>query len=277
MAQSGGGVMDPETLALANSYTNQRFRRRWKGPYGQVLISGHRGNMQVAPENTLSAIHYCFLYGVPGVELDLSTTADGEIVLMHDSSLDRTTNGTGNVSQATLEYIKTLDAGSWYHPDFEGEPVPTWPEVLQTCRNRFHRVYAELKAVQNTSKLYEETLDADMLDVVCFHGFLSKISDLRAIRALDRDAQISLISTGADWDTAVGYAVELQAIVIDVEWSWLKNNVSRIAEAHSLGIRVDVWGIKDTTQFCQAAASGVDGMQVDNPVDAQFLARRGWV
>ena len=102
----------------------------------RTLIIGHKGNSGIAPENTLVAIAEAFNVGADVVEVDVHLTADGVPVLMHDSTVDRTTNGTGILSQMTLEQIKALDAGSWKGPAYAGERVPTLAEAIQQVSGR---------------------------------------------------------------------------------------------------------------------------------------------
>ena len=96
----------------------------------QPLIVGHRGLLRHAPENTLANFRACLELRI-GFEFDVERTKDGHLVCIHDSTVDRTTNGTGKVSELTLAEIKELDAGSWFDPKFTGEQVPTVEEVLQ--------------------------------------------------------------------------------------------------------------------------------------------------
>jgi glycerophosphoryl diester phosphodiesterase len=86
------------------------------------------------PENTLAAFRHSVSAGFPVIEVDLRATADGHIVIMHDETVDRTTDGTGKVGRMTLDEIRSLDAGSHAGPQFAGEPVPTYPETLQALR-----------------------------------------------------------------------------------------------------------------------------------------------
>lgn len=103
-------------------------------PKAQVVIVAHRGMAAGYPENTLAAFRHSVAAGFPVIEVDLRTTADGDIVIMHDETVDRTTSGTGEVGQMTLAEIKSLDAASHAGPQFAGEPVPTYPETLHGLR-----------------------------------------------------------------------------------------------------------------------------------------------
>ena len=94
-----------------------------------VQIIAHRGFSAKAPENTLAAFQAAADLGV-GFELDVTLSATGEVIVIHDDSVDRTTDGEGAVNQLSLDYIKSLDAGSWFDDTFAGEKIPTLQEVL---------------------------------------------------------------------------------------------------------------------------------------------------
>jgi glycerophosphoryl diester phosphodiesterase len=100
-------------------------------PSAEVVIVAHRGMAAGYPENTLAAFRHSVSAGFPAIEVDLRTTADGHIVIMHDETVDRTTDGTGEVRRMTLAEIRSLDAGRHAGPRFAGERVPTYPEALQ--------------------------------------------------------------------------------------------------------------------------------------------------
>jgi glycerophosphoryl diester phosphodiesterase len=95
-----------------------------------LRIGGHRGDPESAPENTLAAFDAAVALGVDYVENDVQRTADGVLVLLHDDDLDRTTDGSGPVAQATAEEVLALDAGSWYAPGFSGERIMTVEEFF---------------------------------------------------------------------------------------------------------------------------------------------------
>ncbi|HEY9089295.1 MAG TPA: glycerophosphodiester phosphodiesterase family protein, partial [Anaerolineaceae bacterium] len=96
------------------------------------LVLAHRGASAFAPENTLAAFRRAVELGAHGVELDAKLSADGHIVVIHDQTVDRTTNGSGKVRQKTLAELRELDAGSKFRPAFAGETIPTLEEVLES-------------------------------------------------------------------------------------------------------------------------------------------------
>ena len=152
---------------------------------GFIHACGHRGHSIGAPENTLAALTATRAYGGSSAEIDVMLTADGEIVLMHDDFLDRTTNGSGLVSRATLAEIKALDGGSWFGAGFAGETVPTLAEAFAHAREIGLGLVVEVKEFQATDRLVdrlgaliEETGAADDAIFISFdHAFLKTLKD----------------------------------------------------------------------------------------------------
>jgi glycerophosphoryl diester phosphodiesterase len=97
------------------------------------LLIAHRGGAVEAPENTLAAFRYSLALGIRWFELDVQMSRDGALVVFHDETLDRTTNGDGPIGSLTLEDLRRLDAGSWFGSQYAGERIPTLREVLELC------------------------------------------------------------------------------------------------------------------------------------------------
>ncbi len=116
---------------------------RW--PYPRLLA--HRGGGTLAPENTLVACDIGFFHGYRAAEVDAVLSADEVAVLMHDASLDRTTNGRGPVDAKTAAELAVLDAGSWFHPDFARTRIPTLEQTLHHCLRRGIWLNVEIKPV----------------------------------------------------------------------------------------------------------------------------------
>src|SRR5258708_15038190 len=112
-------------------------------PYRRVLA--HRGGGAFAPENTIAAIRPGRERGFRGVEFDVTLCADGELVLIHDATLDRTTDGTGAVAERSWAELAGLDAGRWFSADFAGERIPRLTEAIGFCPSRQGWVNAEIK------------------------------------------------------------------------------------------------------------------------------------
>jgi len=109
---------------------------RVREPELPVVVIGHRGDSQNAPENTLAAFEAAIQAGAPSIELDLQRCASGELVVIHDEKVDRTTDGSGEVTKLSLGALRELSAGAWFSPDFADERIPTLDETLDLCRGR---------------------------------------------------------------------------------------------------------------------------------------------
>lgn len=111
-----------------------------------IPVAAHRGDSKLYPENTMPAFESALIKKVDMVEIDLHMTSDGELILMHDHSVERTTDGNGLVREKTLEQIKKLDAGSWKGAEFKGEKVPTFTEFLDLFKDNDQMLFnIELK------------------------------------------------------------------------------------------------------------------------------------
>jgi glycerophosphoryl diester phosphodiesterase len=109
------------------------LRRR---PGAPPKVVGHRGACDIAPENTMASFEQAWRDGADIVEMDVRLSADGYVVVFHDATVDRTTDGTGEVAALTLPQLKRLDAGSWFGPEFAGERIPTLREVGAWAKGR---------------------------------------------------------------------------------------------------------------------------------------------
>ena len=154
---------------------------------GSWVRIAHRGASGSAPENTLSAFRKALEIGVDAVELDLHGTKDGEIVAIHDATLDRTTNISGLVAEKTLATIKMADAGSWFHPDFGGdrtvacERVPTLAEALE-CLSGNAMALLEIKDPTIGEAVVRKVREMDALEwvvIISFHT--SVLQDVRGL------------------------------------------------------------------------------------------------
>ena len=158
----------------------------------KVRVAAHRGNSRWFPENTLPAFESAFKLPVDQMEIDLHMTKDGEIVMMHDHTVDRTTNGTGLVRDLTLKEIKQLDAGAWKGDEFIGTRVPTFIEFLEFIKDHPEMTYnVELKdypltdpewakvSADKSLALIEKYGIADRIWINCWSGELLEYIDAK--------------------------------------------------------------------------------------------------
>lgn len=111
-----------------------------------MKIYAHRGASGTHPENTLAAFEEAARLAIYGVELDVHLSKDGELVVIHDETIDRTSNGAGYVKDLTLAELRAYDYGSWFKDEFAGESIPTLAEVLEIYQHTTHHVNIELKS-----------------------------------------------------------------------------------------------------------------------------------
>jgi glycerophosphoryl diester phosphodiesterase len=134
------------------------------------IVIAHRGASSYAPENTFAAFDLAIRMGVHHIELDVEATSDGHIVVIHDDTVDRTTDGSGPVTNHTLAALQALDAGSWFGARFAGERIPVFDEVLDRYKGRVH-IHTEIKG--RAPYLSQRTADLvrqhDMVDQVTHH------------------------------------------------------------------------------------------------------------
>ena len=168
----------------------------------------HRGANSIAPENTLPALECALAAGFGYIEVDLHITSDGEIVVIHDNTLDRTTDGSGPVTQHSLAELRALDAGGWVDPFFAGIKVPTLGEVLDLLKRYDGRAYLEFKSAPPKPVL-DQVERAGLLDRVFFWSFnrdflveLRTLSPAARIMARRQD-YASLEDTIADFDANI--------------------------------------------------------------------------
>lgn len=131
----------------------------------KVSLVAHRGASDIAPENTLAAIRKALDSPADFIEIDIHQTKDGELVLMHDASLNRTTNGKGAIAEYSLAEIKKLDAGLWFDSTFQNERVPTLEEVLKLVKGR-KKLLIEIKKADDN---FYSGIEAKTLELIRQH------------------------------------------------------------------------------------------------------------
>ena len=218
----------------------------------------HRGANFLAPENTLPAASICISQGFDIVEIDVRTTADGEIVLMHDATVDRTTNGKGLVRELTLEQVRRLDAGSSYSKIYAETRVPTLDEFLEHCQGRCG-AYVEIKDA-DPDKVLEKVVTHTMLEDVFF--WCRKTEVLQRIRDLEPKAQ--LMATRWMYPSLVDAIAEYEANIVEYELG--RDDLTEIARCQALGVKVMVFSLThDLSKLQQIESLNADLVNLDRP------------
>src|SRR5574340_5259 len=161
------------------------------------LIYAHRGSSIHAPENTLSAFGKALEQGADGIELDAKLSADGQVVVIHDQTVDRTTSGQGRVNQLSLEQLRRFDAGSWMGPTFAGERIPTLAEVFELVGGKMVIMIELTNYLSPRDTLPKKVIELarkfKLESSVIMTSFLP--SNLMAVRYEWPDAPVGILST----------------------------------------------------------------------------------
>ncbi len=267
---------------------------RPKRPYvrhERPLFFAHRGGSLLAPENTLVAFEKGLSYGADALELDVHMTRDGEIVVFHDPTLDRTTDGSGPIAARTLEELRRLDAGYRFTPDggqtypFRGQGVtiPTLAEVF----TRFPETRINIEIKDSTpareQRVWELIQQHQAEDRVMVGSFAD--ASLRRFRALSGGRVATSAGAGEVRNfllAALSHTTRMlrpayDALQVPDTYGWIRV-VSRtsVEAAHRLGLDVHVWTIDDPAAMEQLLHLGVDGLMSDRPdILAGVLGRAG--
>ena len=237
--------------------------RDWPHP----LILAHRGASVDAPENTLAAFELALAQGAHGVELDVKLSADREVVVFHDATVERTTDGQGKVAQLSLAALRELDAGSFFSDEFRGEKIPTLAEVFEKMGKRTI-INVELTNYKTprdglADKVCKLVQHFGLQDRVHFSSFLS--SNLKRTRKLLPDTPRGLLALGGWiglWARSFGFNFgEYQALHPS-----LKDTTARqVARVHRLKRRIIVWTVNNGEDMRRLFNWGVDGIITDDP------------
>ena len=265
-------------LAIAVALRLRGERQSVAGPGWPVNLA-HRGASARAPENTLEAFQLAVESGAGGLELDVHLTRDGHVVVIHDPTLDRTTNTTGAVAEMTHDELGEPDAGHRFSPDGDALPnrglglrIPTLAEVLRT----FPGV-----AVNIDMKADRPGIEAAVLKVLREAGAEGRtlvVSSRRsAVRRFRRMAEGS-VSTGASrWETGVFFLLSnlrlerllrpaYDALQVPPSHRGIPLVTRRFVEAaHAAGVRVDAWTINEPAEMRRLLDLGVDVIMTDHP------------
>lgn len=232
-----------------------------------VKVWAHRGaggwDEQYAPENTMPAFEKAIEMGADGIELDVQFSKDGEIVICHDESIDRTSDGSGAVRAYTLKELKQFNFCS-VHPEFGLVEIPTLREVLEFMQDKDFRLNIELKTSnydypgleEATSKLVKEY---GLNDRVIYSSF--SYASLKKLRQCDKDAHIAILCST---DFVLREDIKaLQAIAIH-PWEQLIT-AENVKKWHDWGVKVNTWAVNRPERIKDLIAMGIDAFITDCP------------
>lgn len=233
---------------------------------GGMLVFGHRGASAYAPMNTLSAFELAADQGADGIELDVHRTRDGHIVIVHDYTVDKTTNGSGRITEMTLAQARALDAGSWFGDAFRGAQIPTLDEVFESVGRRLY-VNVELK----TESRETDGLEQATADVITRHNMQRRVivSSFNPLALARFRALLPDVPAGFLYDATMGDPLALmRAAGLTVEalhphHTLLDAGLMVLARTH--GWWVNTWTVNDPARAVELRGVGVDIVMTDNP------------
>jgi len=240
-----------------------------------TLNVAHRGASALAPENTIAAFEKALELGADAIELDLHVSCDGELVVIHDDTLDRTTDGQGPVHARSLQELKQLDAGRWFGERFAGQRIPTLAEVLELFAGKVP-LALEVKG----GSAFFRGIEERVVSVLREHQVISQV----AIASFDHHALLRLKELEPSLRTAallVGRPVSMPVVAkacradaMAVECGLVTN--TEVAVCRAAGLQLVVWVVNEPSRMRYFVDLGVDGIITDRPdLLRQAIAERG--
>jgi glycerophosphoryl diester phosphodiesterase len=230
----------------------------------EPFVIAHAACKGHAPENTLAGLRTALEFGADGMEVDVQATADGVPVLLHDPTVDRTTDGQGDISKMTLAQVRRLDAGArQFDGRFAGEPVPTLAEALELTRGRALMVL-EVKQVDIEQQVLAVVHDLGVLNDCVVHSFLPPV--VARFRALEPSLPAALLTNAADvsdWAPLFAFTLSLNAQGISVFYPRVEAETVR--QAHLRKLSFYTWTVNEAEDMRRVRDCGVDAITTDYP------------
>ena len=250
------------TAILAQAQTLQR----------QVAAIAHRGEHLHHPENTMPAVEEAIRLHVDFVELDIRTTRDGKLVLSHDQTVDRCTNGSGKVSELTFEQLRTLDAGIKTGTRFAGTQIPAFDEALDLARKANIGIYVDVKSA-SAADLVSHIDGHRMTDRVVLYCSLNLARQIQTL-----NPKLKVMPEAGTFERAQILIEQLHPRVMAFDARDFMPDIIALVKRAGIQIFVDRLGQADHPAAWQAAIDlGADGIQTDKPQElVEFLEAKGY-
>ncbi len=243
-------------------------------------VISHRGANRLAPQNTLPAFQKAVDLGAEGMELDVHLTKDGTIVVCHDYTIDRTSNGTGAVADYTYEELLQFDFGSYFSPEFAGTKIPTLAEFFELSRS-MELLNVEIKSPKDkhspiARRTIEAAKQAGLADKLLISSFDAAV--LLACKEVDRSIRTALLysfdlkETPNIAELAEGYVAYAQSIDVQALHPFMMFLDEDYAEnCHKAGLLVHPWTVNEAEGMQTVIDWGCDGIITDYPDVAKNL------
>lgn len=240
----------------------------------QSKIIAHRGASLVAPENTLEAFAKALTLGAHGIELDVHRSKDGVLVVIHDETVDRTTNGTGYVKDLTFKELRALDAGSWKGPRFKGAKIPALGEVLAWLRGKNILLNVEIKS----GRVIYPRIERDVLRLLVKYKYTKNtlissfnhysLAQIRYLQPTIRTGVLYMAGLYEPWK----YARTLGATAINPFYATLAPQIIKGARRHRMPIYA--FTVDDPLHLQLLLRARIAGIITNDPMLALSLQKR---
>ncbi len=251
-----------------------------------MRVVAHRGNSWVAPENTLAAFEAAWRAGAASIELDVHLTGDREVVVIHDDTVDATTDGTGTVGGLALADVRELDAGAWFGPGFAGQRVPTFAEVLSFLAERAGiELLLELKGSWTaddarlvTGPLAAAGLTGRVIGQSFWPGTVAALAEVapelrRGLLVLETAAALAdvppdvrrLLPEAPTVAALVALCRELGVVTCNPYGPLLARQPDLVPALHAAGLEAMVWTLDEEADWAAARVAGVDAVITNRP------------
>jgi glycerophosphoryl diester phosphodiesterase len=254
-------MLSPFQQALAAEPTTGELR--------QFDTVAHRGAAGYAPENTIAAFDKGLEMKADYIEIDVQRSKDGELVVIHDTTVDRTTDGTGKVGELTIEELRSLDAGSFKGEQFAGEKIPTFDEILDRYHGKIG-ILIELKAPELypgieeavAQELKERNLDKPQNDKIIIQSF--NFESMKKMDALLPKVPIGVL-TSSSLHTTEAALLEFAKYADLFNPSYGLVSKELVDKVHSLGMEIQSWTVRSPKAAQFLIDMKVDGIITDYP------------
>ncbi|MFQ5979773.1 MAG: glycerophosphodiester phosphodiesterase [Candidatus Heimdallarchaeota archaeon] len=230
-----------------------------------MLVIAHRGASGWAPENTIPAFQKAVELGADMIEFDIQFSADRHIVVFHDKTVDRTTNGTGRISEKTLADLRQLDAGAWFDPHYAGTRIPTLREALSTVSGSV-QLNIELKYFDPENDLFEQDVAAiatefDLLSRAIFAA--RHPENIRRLKELLPGIKCVLLQKERTEDEYVEALRDLDLTIAQIRRRSM--NQAFIDRLHDHQIKVNLFYADEPDEMKEFIDMGIDGILTNYP------------
>ncbi|QBP41984.1 glycerophosphodiester phosphodiesterase [Paenisporosarcina antarctica] len=257
------------SLLILFSPLTQAFAEESTGEVRKVDNIAHRGAAGYAPENTMAAFDKAIEMKADYIEMDIQRTKDGELVIIHDTSVDRTTDGSGYVRDLTLNELRSLDAGSWKGTEFAGEKIPTFDQVLDKYHGKIG-ILLELKAPELypgieesiAEELKDRNLDKPQNQKMILQSF--NFESMKKMNTLLPNIPIGVL-TWSKAHTTPQALKEFSAYADYFNPSYGLINEDLVNLVHSLGMKIQSWTVRSQASADFLLEMKVDGIITDYP------------